>query len=145
MVHSIKGTYKITHTPEEGDPYEIDFQPPFKRIPMMKGLEEKLKVKMPKNTELGTPEARQFFDDLCKKNGVDCSPPRSTARLIDKLVGKYLESQCKNPTFITDTPAIMSPLAKWHRADSGLSERFELFINYNEVVNAYTELNDPKV
>ena len=145
MVHSIHGTYKIMHTPDKGEPYEIDFSPPFRRLPMMKGLEEHLKIKMPKNTELGTEKARQFFDDLVKKQGLECKPPRSTARLIDKLVGEYLESQCKNPTFITDTPAIMSPLAKWHRSEEGLSERFELFINYHEIVNAYTELNDPKV
>ena len=39
----------------------------------------------------------------------------------------------------------MSPLAKWHRNEKGLTERFELFCNYHEIVNAYTELNDPKV
>lgn len=39
----------------------------------------------------------------------------------------------------------MSPLAKWHRSEPGLTERFELFINKHEVINAYTELNDPKV
>ncbi len=37
----------------------------------------------------------------------------------------------------------MSPLAKYHRAEAGLSERFELFVNYHEICNAYTELNDP--
>ena len=73
------------------------------------------------------------------------SAPRSTARLIDKLVGEYIESDCKNPTFIIDHPAIMSPLAKWHRSEPGLTERFELFCNFHEVLNAYTELNDPKV
>ena len=66
-------------------------------------------------------------------------------RLIDKLVGEYLETGCKDPTFIIDHPQIMSPLAKWHRSEAGLTERFELFCNYHELVNAYTELNDPKI
>ena len=82
---------------------------------------------------------------MLKKHNVECSAPRTTARMIDKLVGEFIESKCKDPTFITDTPILMSPLAKWHRTVPGLSERFELFINYHEVVNAYTELNDPKV
>ena len=71
---------------------EIDFTPPYRRIPMMKGLEECLQIKLPKNTELETEESRIFFDKLCKEKGVDCSNPRTTARLIDKLVGHYLES-----------------------------------------------------
>jgi lysyl-tRNA synthetase class 2 len=114
-------------------------------MPMMKSLEEVLGVKMPKNTELDTEESRIFFDKLCKEKNVDCANPRTVSRLIDKLVGEFLESKCKDPCFITDTPTIMSPLAKWHRSEPGLSERFELFANYHEVINAYTELNDPKV
>jgi lysyl-tRNA synthetase class 2 len=124
---------------------EIDFTPPYRRIPMMKGLEEALGVKLPSNTELDKEETRVFFDKLAVQHGVDCSAPRTTARLIDKLVGHFLESQCKNPTFIIDTPQLMSPLAKWHRSEPGLSERFELFCNYHEIINSYTELNDPKV
>ena len=58
---------------------------------MMKGLEEALGIKMPDNTTLHTEEARIFFDKLCKDNNVDCSAPRSTARMIDKLVGHFLE------------------------------------------------------
>lgn len=112
---------------------------------MMKGLEEALGISMPLNTELHTEESRLFFDKLCKEKGIDCANPRSTSRLIDKLVGELLESKCKNPTFIIDTPSLMSPLAKWHRDQPGLSERFELFANYHEIINAYTELNDPKV
>jgi len=158
MCHAIHGDTKIQYHPDGTDTeegraktIEIDFSKPFKRIPMMKGLQEALKSKLPKkakwpkNTELHTPESNKFFDDLCKKCEVDCANPRTTARLIDKLVGEFLESKCKNPTFIIDTPTIMSPLAKWHRSEPGLSERFELFANYHEVINAYTELNDPKV
>lgn len=68
---------------------------------------------------------------------------QTTARLLDKLVGEYLESQLVNPGFICDHPQIMSPLAKWHRSKTGMTERFELFVNCREVCNAYTELNDP--
>jgi lysyl-tRNA synthetase class 2 len=149
MVFAIHGSYKIPYHPngkqDKENVIEIDFTPPFKRIPMMKGLEEELKMKMPDNDKLDTEESRAFFDKLCKDKGVDCANPRTTSRLIDKLVGHYLESKCKDPCFIIDTPTIMSPLAKWHRTEKGLSERFELFCNYHELINAYTELNDPKV
>jgi len=150
LVMQVNGSYILKYHPMD-DPsnpektYDIDFTPPFRRIPMMKGLEEALKIPMPDNTQLHTEETRQFFDKLCKEKNVDCSNPRSTARLIDKLVGEFLESQCVSPGFIIDTPQIMSPLAKWHRTEKGLSERFELFVNKHELINAYTELNDPKV
>ena len=68
---------------------------------------------------------------------------QSTARLLDKLVDQFIESQLMNPGFICDHPQIMSPLAKWHRSKPGLTERFEMFVNCREVCNAYTELNDP--
>ena len=58
-------------------------------------------------------------------------------------MGEFLESKCLNPTFITEHPKIMSPLAKDHRSKPGLTERFELFAKYHEMCNAYTELNDP--
>lgn len=149
MVMSIHGSYKIQYHPngpeDKDNVMEIDFTPPFKRIPMMKGLEEVLGVELPKGDALATEETRAFFDKLCKEKGVECSNPRSTSRLIDKLVGHFIEVNCKNPTFLIDHPQIMSPLAKWHRSEPGLVERFELFCNYHELINAYTELNDPKV
>jgi lysyl-tRNA synthetase class 2 len=77
---------------------------------MIGGLEEALNVKIP--TDLSTEEARKFLDDLCVKHKVDCSAPRTTSRLLDKLVGEFIESQCINPTFIINHPEIMSPLAK---------------------------------
>merc|ERR1712107_532106 len=75
---------------------------------------------------------------------VDCPRPRTAARLLDKLCGHFIEEKIVNkPTFITEHPQIMSPLAKWHRSKPGLTERFELFVNGKELCNAYTELNDP--
>ncbi|XP_043937710.1 lysine--tRNA ligase isoform X3 [Protopterus annectens] len=94
-------------------------------------------------TEKLLSEARKFFDDLCLQKEVECPPPRSTARLLDKLVGEFVEVTCINPTFICEHPQIMSPLAKWHRSRKGLTERFELFVMKKEICNAYTELNDP--
>ncbi|XP_058119977.1 lysine--tRNA ligase-like isoform X2 [Anopheles ziemanni] len=147
MVYAIHGSYKIKYHPDgpEGKEFEIDFTPPFKRVSMISSLEEILKVKFPAADKLHTPEAAKFLDALCVKHEVDCSPPRTAARLLDKLVGEFLEENCINPTFICDHPQIMSPLAKYHRSLTGLTERFELFVMKKEVCNAYTELNDPAV
>lgn len=109
---------------------------------MLPTLAEKLGIKeFPEDLESDV--ANKFFDDLCVKHNVTCVNPRSTARLIDKLVGDYIEKDCKNPTFITEHPQLMSPLAKYHRSKPGFTERFELFVNYYELCNAFTELNDP--
>lgn len=147
MVKSIHGSYKIIYHPDgpEGEGVEIDFTPPFKRVPMIKTLEEKLNVKFPEPEKLSTDEANKFLSELCVKHGVECPAPRTTARLLDKLVGEYIEETCIHPTFITDHPQIMSPLAKWHRSAKGLTERFEMFVMKKELCNAYTELNDPIV
>uniref|UniRef100_UPI00398F8061 lysine--tRNA ligase isoform X1 n=1 Tax=Pristiophorus japonicus TaxID=55135 RepID=UPI00398F8061 len=145
MVKHITGSYKVTYHPDgpEGQSCEIDFTPPFNRISLVTDLEKIMGVKFPSSDQYETEEARKFFDDLCIQKGVECSPPRSTARLLDKLVGEFLEVACINPTFICDHPQIMSPLAKWHRTFKGLTERFELFVMKKEICNAYTELNDP--
>ncbi|KAJ8679936.1 hypothetical protein QAD02_015723 [Eretmocerus hayati] len=147
MVKYIHGSYKVKYHPEgeEGEEVEIDFSPPFKRVSMVKNLEEVLKVKFPKTTEFYSPETNKFLDQLCVKHEVECPAPRTTARLLDKLVGEFIEEKCINPTFIMDHPQIMSPLAKWHRSEPGLTERFELFVMKKEICNAYTELNDPFV
>ncbi|XP_022087511.1 lysine--tRNA ligase-like isoform X2 [Acanthaster planci] len=141
------GSLKVTYHPDgpEGEAKEIDFTPPFRRIHMIEDLKKLLQVDFPPMDQLDTPEAQKFFDDLCVKKGVECSSPRTTARLLDKLVGEFLETQCINPTFIIDHPEIMSPLSKWHRTKKGLTERFELFVMQKEICNAYTELNDPLV
>jgi len=150
MVKSIFGTYKVKFHPDQvdsehlGEPVEVDFTPPFKRVDMLDELQKILGVKFP-DFDLGAEEARQYFDKLCAERGVECSNPRTTMRLLDKLVGDLIEVNCVNPTFIMHHPQIMSPLSKWHRSIPGLTERFELFVCTKEICNAYTELNDPAV
>lgn len=148
LVMHLFGSYKIKYHPEgpESDVvWEVDFTPPFQRISMISDLEKALGVKLPCATTYHTAEAQKFFDDLCVRFKVECTPPRTTSRLLDKLVGDFLEIKCMNPTFICDHPQIMSPLAKYHRTVPGLTERFELFCCYKELCNSYTELNDPLV
>ncbi|XP_045767125.1 lysine--tRNA ligase isoform X1 [Maniola jurtina] len=147
MVKSIHGTYKIKYHPDgpDGEELEIDFTPPFARVPMIATLEKALNVKLPPADQLDTPEANAILSQLCEKHEVECPPPRTTARLLDKLVGEFLEEKCINPTFILDHPQIMSPLSKYHRDVPGLTERFELFVMKKEICNAYTELNDPAI
>jgi len=121
----------------------MDFKAPWKRYDMIETLEEKLGVKFPPSETLHTAEANKFLIDLCRKHGVECSEPRTNARLLDKLVGEFIEPLCISPAFIVGHPQVMSPLAKNHRSRPGLCERFETFLCGKEICNAYTELNDP--
>ncbi|KAL0676019.1 hypothetical protein Bca4012_004000 [Brassica carinata] len=114
-----------------------------RRIEMIGELEKVANLNIPK--DLASEEANKYLIDACARFDVKCPPPQPTARLLDKLVGEFLEVTCVNPTFIINHPEIMSPLAKWHRSNSVLTEIFELFINKDELCNAYTELNDPVV
>jgi lysyl-tRNA synthetase class 2 len=145
MVKSLFGSYKVKFHPkgkEHEDTVEIDFTPPFQKLSLMESLEKHLGVTFPKDLE--SKECHDMLEKICKEKDIICPSPRTTARLIDKLVGEFLEPKCLNPTFIMEHPQLMSPLAKYHRSKPGLTERFELFVNFKELVNAYTELNDPK-
>jgi lysyl-tRNA synthetase class 2 len=155
MVLKFTGGYEIKYHPEGKDEFDkktgkkltnkpewiINFKPPFKRIEMIPELEKELNVKFPENLE--SEETRKMLDDLCVKHNVECPDPRSFSRLLDKLVGEFIEPKCISPTFIINHPQLMSPLCKYHRKNKYLAERFELFIGTHEVTNAYTEMNDP--
>ncbi|KAL3744030.1 hypothetical protein ACJRO7_013305 [Eucalyptus globulus] len=145
MVKELTGGYKIKYHANglDNDPIEIDFTPPFRRIDMIEELEKIANLDIPK--DLSSVETNKYLMDACARFDVKCAPPQTTTRLLDKLVGHFLEETCVNPTFIINHPEIMSPLAKWHRSKPGLTERFELFANKHELCNAYTELNDPVV
>ncbi|KAF9005910.1 lysine-tRNA ligase [Cyathus striatus] len=122
---------------------ELEFKRPWKRYDMITTLEEKLGVKFPPGEELHTDETNNWLRELCTKYNVECSEPRTNARMLDKLVGEFIEPLCVSPSFIVGHPQVMSPLAKWHRSRPGLCERFEGFMCGKEFCNAYTELNDP--
>ena len=129
MVKSIFGKHQVTYHPEgpDGEEWTIDFTPPFKRLRMFPDLEERMKEKLPAPDQLHTEEARLALDTLCVKHNVDCSAPRTAARLLDKLVGEFLEETCINPTFITEHPQVMSPLGNNHIIFSEMKNQSEIF------------------
>jgi lysyl-tRNA synthetase class 2 len=135
MVLEITGSYKIQYQPKPGAAeVEIDFTPPFKRVSMIEGLEDAMNIKLP---DLEDPDIEPKLKDICEKFHVECSPPQTTSRLLDSLVGHFLEDGITNPTFITEHPQFMSPLAKPHRTKKGLTERFELFVCQREVSHCF--------
>lgn len=135
MVREITGSFVI----EYGD-RKIDFNIPFKRVPMIDGLRRVLREKHDiHDFDLSI----EVLSTICEKLNIVCSEPKTVSRLLDKLVGEILESTFENPTFLINHPKIMSPLAKSHRDHPELTERFELFVGTKELCNAYTELNDP--
>jgi len=142
MVVALTGGLKLKYN-RDGKEYCADFKRPFTRLPYIKTIEERggLKIPLPLESEA----TRQYLIKICNEREIQCPPPLTTVRLLDKLCGKYIEDDCESPTFIMEQPEIMSPLAKYHRDQPGLTERFELFCFGKEVCNAYTELNNPKV
>ena len=83
----LSSSFQVTYHPEgpEGPEWTIDFTPPFRRLQMFPDLERILGVKLPEPVDLHTEEARKTLDLLCLKHNVDCSPPRTAARLLDKV------------------------------------------------------------
>jgi lysyl-tRNA synthetase class 2 len=78
------------------------------------------------------------------ENGLDPAEHETTwGRLVDYLLSKFVEPELIEPTFLFDYPVELSPLAKRHRTEPGLVERFEVFAGGMEFGNAFTELNDP--
>ncbi len=137
LVMNVAGKHEI-----EYDGKVIDFSNSFEVIDMIPELEKHIgNIPVPYSSE----ETFQFLSNALVAHKVECTPPRTNARMFDKLVGHFIEHRCVNPTFIINHPQIMSPLAKWHRDNPELTERFELFINGSEICNSYTELNDATI
>ncbi len=118
--------------------HEIDFTPPFAAYTMYEALREVGGVDV---EALSEEEMRSRVRSL----GLPAAEVGAMGRgkLIDELFGALVEPKLVQPTFITDYPREMSPLAKPKRGDPELTERFELIVAGKELCNAYSELNDP--
>jgi len=116
--------------------HEITFAPPFRRLGLVSGLSEALGVDV---HEMSDAELRAKAEEL-KAPDLDGA---GRGKLIDKLFGEVVEPDLIQPTFVIDHPKELSPLAKPHRDDPRLTERFELYIGGAEIFNAFSELNDP--
>eukprot|EP00938_MAST-03A_sp_MAST-3A-sp1_P002868 g2868.t1 len=126
------------------DSVDIDFSGSYKQLDVMTEL----------RNECGdipcTQDTSTFHDairEICETH--DAMPkthPFTTARMLDSLIGKVLEPQCLHPTFIVGHPLALSPLSRSCENEFGdiVSERFELFAAGKELINAYSELNDPR-
>ncbi|WP_422361780.1 lysine--tRNA ligase [Reichenbachiella sp.] len=114
----------------------INFQRPWKRYTMFEAIEHFTGVDI---SEMGEDELRATAEKL----DVPTDPSMGKAKLIDEIFGEKCEGQLIQPTFITDYPVEMSPLAKKHKSKPGLVERFEAVANGKEICNAFSELNDP--
>ncbi|MDT3357511.1 MAG: lysine--tRNA ligase [Bacteroidota bacterium] len=115
---------------------EVDFGGVYRRLPILEAIKEYAGVDV---KGMGADELRA----VCKKLNVETEPSMGVGKLIDAIVGEYVEKNLVQPTFLTDYPVEMSPLTKRHREDPTLTERFELFVCGKELANAYSELNDP--
>ena len=114
----------------------IDFQRPWKRFTMFEAIEHFTGVDI---SQMNEQELRKTADQL----NVEVDDTMGKGKLIDEIFGAKCEPHLIQPTFITDYPVEMSPLAKKHRSIEGLAERFEAICNGKEICNAFTELNDP--
>ncbi len=115
---------------------EIDFKKPYRRLSMYDSIKEYAAYDVEGKSEI---ELRAF----CKSRNIETDASMGVGKLIDTIFGECVEKHLIQPTYITDYPLEMTPLAKKHRSKTGLVERFELYVNSKEIANAYTELNDP--
>ncbi len=127
----------VNGTPEvEYDGKMISFKGPYERLSMYESIEKYTGIDVSQMDE-------EELKGVCKQLHIEIDESMGKGKLIDEIFGEKVEDHLIQPTYITDYPIEMTPLAKKHRSREGLVERFELFVNGKEIANAYSELNDP--
>jgi len=116
--------------------HDINFQRPWKRFTMYEVIEHFTGVDI---SNMDAEQLKKTAGEL----GVSVDETMGKGKIIDEIFGEQCEPKLIQPTFITDYPVEMSPLAKKHRSKDGLVERFEVICNGKEICNAFSELNDP--
>ncbi|MCD0489599.1 lysine--tRNA ligase [Pedobacter sp. MC2016-14] len=116
--------------------HEINFEGPYEKLTMYESIHKYTGIDVSEMTE-------DQISETCKTLGIEIDNSMGRGKLIDELFSEKVEANLIQPTYITDYPLEMTPLAKKHRSKDGLVERFELFVLGKEIGNAYSELNDP--
>lgn len=129
----VLGTLKVTYQGQE-----IDLTPPWKRITMHEAVRLQTGVDFSQFTDFNEAKAAAEAAGI----GVPADCP-SIGHLLNEAFEQTVEATLIQPTFITDFPVEISPLAKPHRDKPGLVERFELFVVGRELANSFSELTDP--
>lgn len=128
----VLGTRKVTF-----DGHEIDFNPPWNRVDLRQGLIDACGI------DINQYPTAESLAEVMQQKGMKFKPGDARGKLIDFLLGEYLEPTFIKPTFLYDYPRDISPLAKNRPGDPTTVERFEGFAGGMELCNAFTELNDP--
>jgi lysyl-tRNA synthetase class 2 len=116
----------------------LDFAPPFRRVSFIDGVRERCGLDLRTASEA---EMRRVL--VAAGEPAELVQGFSGGKLQDEVSKVVLEPHLVQPTFVLDYPKPLSPLAREHRADPTLAERFELFVGGRELANAFSELNDP--
>jgi lysyl-tRNA synthetase, class II len=115
----------------------INLKPPYKRETLAGAILDRTGI------DILADRDRDALATSMRAHGLHVPEQDTWPQLVDELVSKHVEPTLIEPTFLLDYPIEISPLAKDHREQPGLVERFELFIDGMELANAFTELNDP--
>ena len=132
VASQVRGSLRFTY---EG--YEIDLEPSWQRLELRQGLIEVTDI------DINQYPSTESLAKAMLSAGLPADPKATLGKLIDGMLGDYLEPTLIQPTFVYDYPRDISPLAKSRPGDSQIVERFEGFVAGMELCNAFTELNDP--